>query len=250
MTKDFKKQAAADSTFGQFGMGWMAGGIALGLLIGAGMYALANKGNPPDTAATAPQTLASNTPLTAPVDAGNPATTTQPGTAASTQDVAAPAGETGQETPGFSYHAVLPQLEVDVPVSVQVEQQAAADKRAEDKQADKPKPGADKQEKPAKAEPEAKPAEAAPAPAEAPAIQPIPTGFNGFQIGSYKTEGQATDMQGRLKRGGLNSRIEQANVKGEVWFRVRLGPATSPDMMQKWQQTLSGMGISPLAVRM
>ncbi|QQZ30941.1 SPOR domain-containing protein [Thiothrix subterranea] len=57
-------------------------------------------------------------------------------------------------------------------------------------------------------------------------------------------------MQSRLKKKGLSSRIETANIQGATWFRVRVGPATSPEMLQQWQQTLSGMGISPMAIRM
>ena len=78
----------------------------------------------------------------------------------------------------------------------------------------------------------------------------MPTGFNGYQIGSYKTPDQAANMQSRLKKKGLSSRVEQASVQGATWYRVRIGPATSLEMLQKWQQTLSGMGISPMAVRM
>ncbi len=176
---------------------------------------------------------------------------------ASLQDVAAPANEPREETPGFSYHAVLPQLEVDVPPSILAEQRAVASQAAaaKDKAAEKkaPAPAAAKEADKKAAVPTAPKAtdnKTAAAPPAPPAATATPTGFNGFQIGSYKTKDQATDMQNRLKKNGLNSRVEQANVQGATWFRVRLGPASSPDMLDKWQQTLSGMGISPLAVRM
>jgi cell division protein FtsN len=35
-----------------------------------------------------------------------------------------------------------------------------------------------------------------------------------------------------------------------MMYRVRIGPATDQAMLDKWQKTLSGMGITPLAVRM
>ncbi|WGZ94713.1 MAG: SPOR domain-containing protein [Candidatus Thiothrix putei] len=255
MTKDFKKQAAAGSAFGQYGLGWMVGGVAIGLLIGAGMYALANKGNAPDATTTTPPGL--NT--TSLGDTTNPATSTL-----STTDVTATGDNGGtstpqnlssqdqpsDETPGFSYHAVLPQLEIDVPLAVQVEQQAAATKEPPDtkkpvaaapppKQADKKTVAVDtpKADTP---KPETK---------KAPPAAAI-TGANALQIGSYKTQDQAADMQNRLKKKGLNSRVETANIQGATWFRVRVGPASSPEMLQKWQQTLSGMGISPMAIRM
>ena len=37
MSKDFKKQAAPASNFGQYGLGWMLSGIAIGLLVGLGI---------------------------------------------------------------------------------------------------------------------------------------------------------------------------------------------------------------------
>lgn len=231
MTKDFKTQASANAAFGQYGLGWMAGGIAIGLLIGAAMYFFtANKQSPQpasnvNTATATPPAAASTTPSTSTPEAANPTL--------SQQDAASE--PPAQEQPGFSYHAVLPQLEVDVPVAMHQQPSAV--------------PQAKKTEPAAANTPAAKPADAPPAEEKA-ALQPIPTGFNGFQVGSYKTQDQAIALQNRLKRGGLEARIEQADVKGETWFRVRLGPAASPEMMQKWQQTLSGMGISPLAVRM
>ncbi|MDQ5770517.1 SPOR domain-containing protein [Thiothrix subterranea] len=230
MTKDFKKQAASGSAFGQYGLGWMVGGVAIGLIIGAGMYALANKGNAPDTNATNPPGISNTTSL------GDSATSPDSTLIASNTPNAAdnlpePAPD---EAPGFSYHAVLPQLEIDVPLAVQVEQAAVP-----------PKPAADK--KPALADTQTA------APPKPETKKPTPaaiSGSNAFQIGSYKTQDQAADMQSRLKKKGLSSRIETANIQGATWFRVRVGPATSPEMLQQWQQTLSGMGISPMAIRM
>lgn len=226
MTKDFKKQAASGNTFGQYGLGWMVGGVAIGLIIGAGMYALANKGNTPEANATNPPSINTRASIG---DSANPIDSTLiSGNSSGVAADGVPERDI-DETPGFSYHAVLPQLEIDVPLAVQVEQQAAPPKPASEKKpaaADDSKPDAKK---------------ATPA-----AI----TGANAFQVGSYKTQNQAADMQSRLQKKGLDSRVEIANIQGATWFRVRVGPATSPEMLQQWQQTLSGMGISPMAIRM
>ncbi|OQX12082.1 MAG: hypothetical protein BWK73_15815 [Thiothrix lacustris] len=231
MTKDFKQQAAAGSAFGQYGLGWMVGGVAIGLIIGAGMYALANKGNAPDANATNPPGINGSASLG---DSATPPDSTL--IASNTPNAAEIAPEqTPDEAPGFSYHAVLPQLEIDVPLAVQVEQPAAATKPASDK-----KP------------PAATPPKAADAPKpETKKTTPAAlTGTNALQVGAYKTQDQAADMQSRLKKKGLNSRVETATIQGATWFRVRVGPANSPEMLQQWQQTLSGMGISPMAIRM
>lgn len=245
MTQDFKKQAASGSAFGQYGLGWMVGGVAIGLLIGAGMYALANKGNTPEANATAQPGISSTTSL-----GDSPAPTDSTLVTNNNQDSAAsntPA-QTTDETPGFSYHAVLPQLEIDVPLAVQVEQQAAASKPANDKKPAAVPPPKEAEKKPAAADTPPKADTAKPEPKKT--TPAAITGTNAFQVGSYKTQDQAADMQNRLKKKGLNSQVEAANIQGATWFRVRVGPATSPEMLQQWQQTLSGMGISPMAIRM
>ncbi|QTR50452.1 SPOR domain-containing protein [Candidatus Thiothrix anitrata] len=220
MTKDFKKQAASDGTFSQYGMGWMLGGIAIGLLVGFGLYAM-NKDKPAvEVTASASDTAiipaVVGTPVNAsvPLDAANNPTLRD--TASSEPDA--------DEKPGFSYHAVLPQLEVGVPIVVPESAVVVANKDP------KPKPEAKSVTKPA--------------------ATPTFGKVNGFQLGSYKTETQAASLQARARSSGLNSRIEQADVNGTMMYRVRIGPATDQAMLDKWQKTLSGMGITPLAVRM
>ncbi len=221
MTKDFKQQIAADSSFGQYGLSWMLGGIGIGLLVGVGMYAIANKGSqtttttPSAAVSTAPNASASVTPNAASRDAA--AASVPPDNTANPAE--------------FSYHAVLPQLEVDVPIAVHDDAAKAAKTVATPTPATKPAPAT-----------ETPTAEAKPS--------ALPTGFNGLQIGSYKTEEQALAMQNRLKRSGLQSQTVKATVHGETWFRVRVGPVSDAATLNKWQQTLSGMGISALPVRM
>lgn len=224
MTKDFKTPTSGgESSFGQYGMSWMLGGIAIGLLAGLGMYALASKSEQANASATAPSaTVADNTQYAA---SALPATGQQNETMTDTTPAMrdAPVETEPDEAPGFSYHAVLPQLEVGIPITVQEEQ--AAQTKAEEKKATK------KEETKTIAAPSLSKA-------------------NGFQLGAYKTEAQAVSLQTRLKKNGLNTRVEQGSVSGKTWYRVRLGPATSQEMLNKWQQTLSGMGISPMPIRM
>ena len=219
MTKDFKTYASSDQTLGQYGLGWMLGGIAIGLLVGLAMYVLAQKGETTAQNPAAPGTT-------------SPVVNTQPvpgatNVAASTVTNLAPADTPltpDTHTPGFSYHAVLPQLEVDVPIAVQPEQTstpadnkkdtkvtvpATAAKAAETKTTDK---AADKNaSKPTAAEP----AKTALKETKADTVPPAASaGMNGFQIGSYKTEPQASAMHSRLKQHGLNARVERADING------------------------------------
>ena len=234
MTKDFKKQAASDSTFSQYGMGWMLGGIAIGLLVGLGLYAMNNDKPASDSAATTPNTTATPAVVST---LGNTSASPDPANNPALRDTA-PSEPDGNEPPGFSYHAVLPQLEVGVPIVVPEPPAVVANKDT------KPKPETKQEAKPA-----TKPAEAATDPA-APAATAKLGKVNGFQLGSYKTEAQATSLQARAKASGLNSRVEQADVNGVPMFRVRIGPATTQAMLDKWEKTLTGMGITPMAVRM
>ena len=219
MTKDFKIADTASASSGQYGISWVLGGIAVGLLAGAAVYAFANRDklDMPELGNTqATHTI--NTQL-----AVQPAS--DPNTNASLQDK--PLGE--DTRPGFSYHAVLPQLELDVPFQAQ-EDNAAPDTPA-------PLPAAEEQ----KVETEQA---AAPAPA-------VTAGGNYmFQLGAYKSEAQAKQMQAQAKRNGLNTRVEAADVKGERWYRVRLGPTNDVNVVNKWKQMLSGMGISPMIIRL
>lgn len=238
MSKDFKKQAAPASNFGQYGLGWMLSGIAIGLLVGLGMYALANKNN-----------LSANAGVASPQQQVTGASPSTPGVTTLAANVSnadtangvgsgvvadSPAGLS--EGPAFSYHAVLPQLEVGIPVSVQTGQIKPAKEPVK-----KPVATEDKKTN--------TPEETSTTPAKPAASKPL-TGMNGFQIGSYKTLEQASAMQNRLKRNGMTTRVEKASINGDTWFRVRVGPADSTELMSQWEQTLSGMGISPLPVRM
>ena len=255
MSKDFKKQATVGGSLGQYGLGWMLGGIAIGLLVGLAMYALAHKNAAAPTAATA-QT---STPTTGVAEAA-----TTPNAAVTAKAGTNPADTGNGDTPGFIYHAVLPQLEMGVPVGAQTPPTAtkavAGAKTPE--VATKPlAPSATAAAAPMENNHEQKVAETKKSeekkPVDVAAAKPVETkpvskltGMNGFQIGAYKTTDQAAAMQARLKTGGLNSQMVKATVNGEIWYRVRVGPADNNETMHKWQQTLSSMGISPLGVRM
>ncbi len=47
------------------------------------------------------------------------------------------------------------------------------------------------------------------------------------QAGSFRRMSDADRLKARLALLGVESRIERAEVKGAVWYRVRLGPFTS-----------------------
>jgi cell division protein FtsN len=125
--------------------------------------------------------------------------------------------------PNFSYHAVLPQLDVPVAITPDTTKPAKQLTNADAKAKDA---------------------------ATTPATTTKLGKFNAFQVGSYKTQAQATAMQARLKQNGLATHVEKAEVNGQDYFRIKLGPATSAEVYNKWQQTLSSMGINPLPIHL
>lgn len=219
MTRDFK-QSEASAAPNQYGLSWVLGGIAVGLLAGGVVYALMSKQQ--ITSVSPPQQD----------DATQPATT-GPATSNVT-DAANPSLQDKPEDdprPGFSYHAVLPQLELDVPIPVPQETAPTDLEPIEEPQ------------------PEAE-AEAAEAAATQEVTATIAKGSYMFQLGAYQNQAQAIQMQQRASQNGMNTRIETANINGKLWYRVRLGPTDNLQTVNIWKQRLSGMGINPMMIRL
>lgn len=221
MTRDFKQNDSSASP-NQYGLSWVLGGIAVGLLAGGLVYAYMsnqiNSGNSSLNVTNPAETAEGAAILPAASDAGNPTLQDEP----------------EEDTrPGFIYHAVLPQLEVDVPIPPP-EESAPADQEPI--------------EEPVLVE------EDDDALAEVAAAQEtqsnLAKGRYMFQLGAYQSQAQAVQMQRRAQQNGMNTRIETANINGKTWFRVRLGPTEDLQVVNIWKQRLSGMGINPMMIRL
>jgi cell division protein FtsN len=213
MTKDFKTSTVTQPNVAQYGMSWMFGGIAIGLIVGLFVYIVINK-----------DIDAVPTPTEAQADTNAMSSSAPQETALMQGNASNATGQSDtQVQPNFSYHAVLPQL--DVPVAIT--------------------PDTSKPAKQLSNSAETKAAKEA-----SPAATTKLGKFNAFQVGSYKTQAQASAMQARLKQNGLATHIEKAEVNGQDYYRIKLGPATSADVYNKWQQTLSSMGINPLPIHL
>ena len=229
MTKDFK--IAETTASSQYGISWVLGGIAVGLLAGAVVYALLTPKTPTVSAATTTPASTSSSVL-----ASNATGVGTASAASSLQDK-----PTTQDTrPGFSYHAVLPQLEMSVPITVHE---------------DNPDGDSTKKVTAEEKDPEKKPApKAAEATEEklepAALAKPVAQGKVMYQLGAYKSEAQAGQIQRLASQKGLNTRIEATEIKGERWYRVRLGPTNDANTATRWKQMLSGMGISAMEIRL
>jgi len=128
------------------------------------------------------------------------------------------------------------------------ESKQAAETKTEEKEAEKTARAAAKEKKPQGQEETAARAKAAenrgeksPAAAEpetkAQAMESAEAKTNGkgwnVQANSYPDAKSAKDLVDRLKNKGYNAFVTEANVKGKVWYRVRVGRFGSRDEAEK-----------------
>jgi cell division protein FtsN len=123
------------------------------------------------------------------------------------------------------------------------------------------KPGDQPQEKrfqfydilPGKSEPkpDAKPADKAPGTptppvtkAEAKASGPL-----SLQVGSFQTMKDAENMKATLAMMGVEPTIQEVQVNGKQWFRVRVGPMMSFEELNKLKAELAKSGIQAVVVK-
>ncbi|MDR3131342.1 MAG: SPOR domain-containing protein [Treponema sp.] len=71
--------------------------------------------------------------------------------------------------------------------------------------------------------------------------------FNAYwvQTGSFPTKNQADKARDILAAKGLNTVIENGDVKGEIWYRVRIGPYTSQSEADYWLSLVKSIDGKP-----
>lgn len=218
MTKDFKEAHASAAKTSQYGVSWMLGGVAIGLLAGIAIYAFAHM-SPKNANASATNTPAAPTQTAATTTAETVDKTVNTDQHASLRDTPG----LSHERPGFSYHALLPEVDFTPDVPVMHEPTPAVNKKKVD-------------ETPAQAQE---------------ATQDITrSGRYMFQVGAFKTAQQAEQRRRKLQGIGLNTRVEKAEVRGQIWHRVRLGPSTDLKMVNRWQQTLQRAELDYTKIRL
>jgi DedD protein len=86
------------------------------------------------------------------------------------------------------------------------------------------------------------------APAARPAAAPPPSrGYDAYwvQTASFPTRTQADTTREILASKGLTAIIETGDVKGETWYRVRLGPYTSQNEADYWLSLIQSINGKP-----
>ena len=71
-----------------------------------------------------------------------------------------------------------------------------------------------------------------------------------LQVGSFPNPADADNLKARLALMGMEANVEPANVAGKgVWYRVRLGPYTRVDEINRIRQQLTQNGVEVSLVR-
>lgn len=121
-------------------------------------------------------------------------------------------GSVEQKRPRFDFYTILPELEVAIP-----EQELSAPKK--------------------------------PKPSQAKTKQEADTSFT-LQAGSFRKYDQADKLKARLALQGVIADIQTVVINdGDTWHRVRIGPSTDMDQLNKTRKRLSEIGIATIMVK-
>jgi cell division protein FtsN len=194
MARRNRKTRRADSAPGWI---WMLFGLAIGLVIAAGVY-FRRAPAPGDHAATAERTTpAQTTAERAPARRGAPARGAAPSN-----------GETAKTSDQrFDFYDILPQYEVVVP-----EVETAAGPSARAKPVDEP-------------------------------------GSYVLQAGSFGAAADAEKLKANLALLGIESRVQKVAIDDDVYHRVRIGPITDLDKLNRIRRQLHDAHINAMLMK-
>jgi cell division protein FtsN len=85
-----------------------------------------------------------------------------------------------------------------------------------------------------------------------PDIRPVPETRRGsyvLQAGSYKNYADAERVRAQLARQGVESKVQKVSVDNDSWLRVRIGPLTNLDELNRLRQILRKADIDVLVIR-
>jgi len=230
------RPAAGSNTGAKISLVAFIGGTLFGLLLAGGVYLL-------DLLPTSMELRAHEQ---ACAEDGKPAATAAAG------DGGATTAAEGERPVTFQFYDMLTKQETAVPVAGKETTRPAATPPPVPPvavPAPAATPPATTAAAPAAAPPPAAPAVAAPAAAIP--VQPSVAGARfALQAGSFATRAEADRRRGELLLSGHNVTVQQATTdKGDIRFRVMVGPFGDEAAMKKAQQQLAGMKVDTFAVK-
>ncbi len=85
-----------------------------------------------------------------------------------------------------------------------------------------------------------------------PDIRPVPETRPGtyvLQAGSYKNASDAERVRAQLVRQGVEAKVQKVSVDADSWERVRIGPITNLDDLNRLRQILRKADVEVLEIR-
>jgi len=70
-----------------------------------------------------------------------------------------------------------------------------------------------------------------------------------LQAGSYRNEADADRVRAQLALQGVDARVQRVAVDADVWHRVRIGPISNLDELNKLRKQLQAAEIDALVIR-
>jgi cell division protein FtsN len=81
------------------------------------------------------------------------------------------------------------------------------------------------------------------------AVQIERPGVYVLQAGSYRNESDADRVRAQLARQGIDARVQRVAVDADVWHRVRIGPISNLDELNKLRRQLQAAEVDALVIR-
>jgi cell division protein FtsN len=70
-----------------------------------------------------------------------------------------------------------------------------------------------------------------------------------LQAGSYRNQADAERVQKQLALQGVAAKVQRVAVDADVWHRVRIGPITNLDELNKVRKQLQAAEVDALVIR-
>ena len=70
-----------------------------------------------------------------------------------------------------------------------------------------------------------------------------------LQAGSYRNEADAERVRAQLSMQGIDAKVQRVAVDADVWHRVRIGPITRLEELNKLRKQLQAADVDALVIR-
>ena len=70
-----------------------------------------------------------------------------------------------------------------------------------------------------------------------------------LQAGSYRNESDADRVRDKLSKVGIDAKVQRVAVDSDVWHRVRIGPITKLEELNKLRKQLQAADVDAIVIR-